>query len=400
MTEHRLYCLLVLLILATVAGCVQIEQTEPELGQSKTEVKSDAPSESDPVRCRSAAANLSCAEFSHNPRVVWQRVQRQLGTNVAPPRVVVRDIDTAGRYESGVVYVDPSYTSVSASDTLAHEFAHHILETTNPWPGRYYENADEAMAVQAKNEGVATYVEYWYQERYLSERSELESLPTRSPEWRWYLGQYLLGHEYVDYQLDQGADPNDVVSARWPNTTEQVLHPSRATEPPLALTVRAARANREGYARYLPLPPEGRFGELAVRISLWTRLNATRAARGAAGWGNDRLVVFQGPDGEGYAWTIRYDDPNEAREARAAFRAYGEEPGRPFPAPPEFVTSEAPSERFVDGFWRAPTNRSIATTLVGEETVVVFAGPESFVANATATGTAGNVTVGTNATAT
>lgn len=66
----------------------------------------------------------------------------------------------------------------------------------------------------------------------------------------------------------------------------------------------------------------------------------------------------------GYAWTLRWDDASEADEFQSAFGEY----------------ADRSDERF-------------RTERVGDETVVVFAGADDFVGNATATGNSSSVTV-------
>lgn len=75
-------------------------------------------------------------------------------------------------------------------------------------------------------------------------------------------------------------------------------------------------------------------------------------------------MAFTSAEGYGYAWVVRWDDATEAEEFERAFADYHENVSVP-----------------------------LGLESVGDETTVLVSGPEAFVENATATGTAGNVTV-------
>jgi len=386
--------LVVLLVVVSMTGCTSPVPASSPSTPSTTAAEGSVASETTTTREPTVATvNVTGGSLSYDADRVWRRVQRKLGTNVTPPKVVIKELDVAGTVEDGVVYVDPSATDEESKTVLAHEFAHYVQMEVAPWPGRYASNPDERFVVRAYREGVASYVQQWYRERYPPGVPARQNLTDHSPGARWVEAQYVFGLDYVQYRAGHADELGPLLSDRWPSTSEQILHPSRGTEPPAALSVRPASANRQGYAEYLPLRNAKRMGELALRFSIWSRTNDSTAARAASGWGNDRFMTFQGPDGEGYAWVIRYDDPAEAREAQASWRTYHANDPRTFGERTEYIASRSPDDRFVNAFWRADSNRSFGTTLVDDETLVVFAGPESFVANASASGTAGNVTV-------
>jgi len=94
-----------------------------------------------------------------------------------------------------------------------------------------------------------------------------------------------------------------------------------------------------------------------------TRLGAR--GRRLRGWGMDRLLHVSGDHGANtYAWVLRWDDASEAAAFREAFADYDASNGVAF-----------------------------RTEAVTDETVVVYAGDEAFVENASATGNSSDVTV-------
>jgi hypothetical protein len=102
-----------------------------------------------------------------------------------------------------------------------------------------------------------------------------------------------------------------------PASTEQVLHPEAWSdrEPPIAVTVPADLAAEMGPGWSVGL--EDTLGELQLRIWLRTGRDdaddATEAA--AAGWGGDRVVLLDGPDGaSAIAILSEWDSPEDAAE--------------------------------------------------------------------------------------
>jgi len=108
--------------------------------------------------------------------------------------------------------------------------------------------------------------------------------------------------------------------------------------------------------------PTGRAGELVTRITLRDATGKPQAVNASEGWGNDRVVVFEDGWERSVAWVTRWDTAADADEFAAAARTLG---------------NETDTEAF-------------RTTRLDEETVVVFAGTESFVETASASG---NVTI-------
>lgn len=108
--------------------------------------------------------------------------------------------------------------------------------------------------------------------------------------------------------------------ARMPESTEQILHPTKyaAAEPPVKVTLPSDLATRLGSGWTVPL--QDTFGEL--QLGIWLReggVAPVAALAAAAGWGGDRLAVMNGPSG---AWAVAmdttWDTAADAREFETA----------------------------------------------------------------------------------
>jgi hypothetical protein len=109
-----------------------------------------------------------------------------------------------------------------------------------------------------------------------------------------------------------------------PDSTEQIIHPEKylVREAPVAVPAPVAPADlgagwTEGWSDTL--------GELGTSVWLEPTAGARAAADAAAGWGGDRVVMLEGPDGAWLiAWQTAWDTPADAEafadaaEAQAA----------------------------------------------------------------------------------
>lgn len=87
----------------------------------------------------------------------------------------------------------------------------------------------------------------------------------------------------------------DAMFARPPASTEQVIHPEkyRANERPIVVKNQPLTAMKVGKPRYVNV-----LGEILFRVLLQQHgVARERAERAAAGWGGDRLVVYDAPTG-------------------------------------------------------------------------------------------------------
>ncbi|WP_436932740.1 hypothetical protein [Halosimplex halobium] len=349
-------------------------------------------------------------DLSVDADAVYADVQALLGTDVEPPTVYVREempalerynrqlaenqfYDTFGygdRFINTSVYhgsatpqrivVMPKDANATQQKTLlAHEYVHWLqfhsdaVDTGNF--GGFVDDTDSQQVAAGLVEGAAVYVTDQYVERYLNtswnQTQELRNQYEHGAEGRrLFRARYLYGARYIHSQVDSPRNVSWLYdpSTPTPVTGEQLIHgdtPSEEPERNLTLSV-----NRTGEWRF-PYDHYDTKGEIVVRTMLRADLNRSTAATAAAGWGTDSIARLHDADNSSrtaFAWALRWDDPGEADEFAAAFES-----------------------------WRAaqPTGDGTVYRLarVGDGTTVVFAGPESFVGNATASGTAGNVTV-------
>ncbi|MFC6951768.1 hypothetical protein [Halorubellus litoreus] len=262
--------------------------------------------------------------------------------------------------------------------TVVHEYVHNAqfarIQDTPTWDTTFSDAYQRHRAAAAVVEGAASYVALEYLARYENRSraavvAETDGYRNASPAGKYAWAPYHFGREYVAERVDSPADHWRLYEEP-PQTTEELIHglePGSEPPKPLSVTVDAdAWSVEERETR----------GELFARVVLASELAEPKAARGAAGWGNDELVAFSNGSERAFAWTLRWDDAANATEFVDAFGA----------------ATNARSPRS-DGGWTVDDTR-IRLVRVSPETVVVFTGPGSFVDSATATGSDGNVTVG------
>ncbi|WP_459192801.1 hypothetical protein [Halosimplex sp. J119] len=332
---------------------------------------------------------------------VYRRVERLMGTDAPAPTVEVADRERVNFSEGYLGEVDTTLgfsrrtDSKSVSDcgtffpassvgdsititpgtlsdsavelVLVHEFVHRLQPNVTGYD-RLSELGSYDLS-QALSEGSAVYVADEYARRYDTRWNGETPIgvreclyehvpgPTRGP-----AGWYAMGGQYVAQRLDSPAELSDIYRAP-PETTEQLIHGLEPSDEP----VRDLDVTVVGNERW-SVEDEEREGELRLRSWLRTGLPADRVDTSATGWGADRLVELDRNGTTGVVWALRMDSAADADELAGAI-----------------AKLEATLE--------SRNAAELESTRVGEETVVVFAGPESFVGNATADGTAGNVTV-------
>ncbi|WP_459194864.1 hypothetical protein [Halosimplex sp. J119] len=421
-TQKRSIAAICLALLATTAGCnvlsgtgdqspastsavtdaTPTDRNEPTATATSTEHPTASPPDSDSSAGASdgGGSDESVAVRGKNLPVdadrVLDRIERLHGVEVDSPTVTVTEyesrqieafpapfyrafgvtgnVTTAGQArQSGDVLLDAG--ADHPEKVLAHEFAHHVHLQKRWWPtGLESVPQDEQRAATSVTEGAAVYVTDAYVDEYDTDAVR-DSKETRTDyengnaALRLTTSHYLAGASYVDSQVTAPADLESVLSSP-PGTTEAVLHPGRSVS--LGhLTIDASES--EFWAAKTGHFPSGadRRGELLVRELLRLELERAVADSAANGWDNDRSLTFSATSNErrrGIAWALRWENASEADEFAAAF------------------------DRFADR-----RNESVsgvfATERVARETVVVFAGNETFVENATANGTNESVSV-------
>jgi hypothetical protein len=120
----------------------------------------------------------------------------------------------------------------------------------------------------------------------------------------------------------------DALYARPPDSTEQILHPDKyaSHEAVLPIAIPPDLAKRLGPGWSVPYTDS--MGEFQLRI--WLRdvgkLSETDATNAAAGWGGDRMILANGPNG---SWAVavltRWDATDDAREFQQALLSVSEE---------------------------------------------------------------------------
>jgi hypothetical protein len=261
--------------------------------------------------------------------------------------------------------------------TLVHEFVHNAqFERVDETPGMRAAFAGEHQRRRvgaAIVEGSASYVAFQYMLRYTDRnrtwlRTATDEYRNASPAGKYVWAPYHFGREYVAERVDAPRD-------HWrlyrnpPNTTEAIiLGLAPGAEPPAPLSVSVETDHYEETAR------ETR-GEMFARIVLAAELPEERAASGASGWGNDRLVTLQRNDRRGFVWSTRWDSAADAAEFLETFRTAMDRRG----------------ERRA-GYWLGD-GTAIRVVRVAPETVVVATGPPAFVTGIRVTGTNATVTV-------
>jgi hypothetical protein len=333
-------------------------------------------------------------ELPFNATVVYRRVERLLGVDAPAPEVVVEDRDafdfsaieprpyqSALGLQAGSISDCVTFYSASGGDPISitqgtlsaeavelifvHELGHRFQGQLSGSVGM----TEIAESPAFPTGGIAVYTTDRYAERY--DKRWNGSRPVEIREciydhapgtYRRTAGEVYFGARYVEERVDEPTNLSAVFESP-PESTEAVVHRLEpGAEPVRSLDVSVGDGDR------WTVDERRRAGEIELRAWLHAGLPADRVDTAATGWGADRLVRFGGASDPSVAWTLRMDSPGDADELAAAV-----------------ADLETDLER------RNAT--SLRSTRIGAETVVVFGGPESFVANATASGTAGNVTV-------
>ncbi|QLH77361.1 hypothetical protein HZS55_08670 [Halosimplex rubrum] len=330
---------------------------------------------------------------------MYQRVERLMGADAPAPTVDVAadgpvnfssrelspttdalgyrrgdgSISKCGRFYPAfagedAVTITPGNLSAEAVElVLAHEFVHIVQDEVEG-----YERVGEIerYAVDhALTEGSAVYVADRYADRYDKRWNGTTPLSIRECIYdrigdgtRGLAGRYYFGGSHFEQRLDSPANLSAVYRAP-PRTTEQVIHGLAPDAEPVANLSVSVRQR----GRWIGDTRE-RAGELRLRSWLRTGLPADRVDTAATGWGADETLTFERDGATSVAWVLRMDSAADAEELAAA-------------ASDLETTLES----------RDAT--SVGVEQVGDGTVVVFAGADSFVADADATGTDDDVTV-------
>lgn len=391
---------LALCLVLAVAGCVAPTANAPGPSPTADDAATDSPAttttaESTPGDAGDAPEHVvDGGDLPVDANRTFDRVAALLDADYAPTRVVVEDLsgrqtasfdgvpffsafgvtdpESAGAGPAGLTTLDATvYVSPAAADSarveqvLAHEFVHvaQVREDMVPWFGGLAPapaSVDEQFVRRALVEGAAVYVTDAYSRTHqpatgLQSDEMASAYADAGAAGRFLFGQYHFGFQYADATL---ADPADLPALYEdpPATSEQVLHPG-SEDAPVGLDV---TVDAESFDRMQS--QTNRAGEFLTRVVLRQTTRRSTAREAAAGWGNDDVVAFDTPNGSSVAWVTRWDTAGDADEFAAAASTLDDR----------------------------PSETSYRTERVDEDTVVVFAGTEQFVATAEASG---NVTI-------
>ncbi|QLH77362.1 hypothetical protein HZS55_08675 [Halosimplex rubrum] len=333
-------------------------------------------------------------ELPFNATVVYRRVERLLGVDEPVPEVVVGDRDAfdfsaieprpyqaALGLQAGSVSDCATFYSASGGDpisitqgTLSAEAVELIFvhELGHTFQGRASGSVDMTELGESSTYltgGVAVYTTDRYAERYDKRWNGSRPVDVREcvydeapGAYRQTAGEIYFGARYVEERVDEPTNLSAVFESP-PESAEAVVHRLEpGAEPVRSLDVRVDGGDRWAVGE------RRRAGEIELRAWLHAGLPDDQVDTAATGWGADRLVRFGDDTDPSVAWVLRMDSAGDADEL-----------------------ADAVADLETDLESRNATE--LRSTRVGEATVVAFAGTESFVANATAGGTAGNVTV-------
>jgi hypothetical protein len=264
------------------------------------------------------------------------------------------------------LYDHPNATVEWQENVLAHEFVH-VYQTrlpTREGVGELDFRRNRAFLLSAMVEGSAEYVQerygIRYQNRSVDQTALADGWQNASAYVRWRVAPYEYGSRYFALRIDDPSRVPDVYENP-PRTAEQVLH-GYGPDDERAKTLTATLNGSDSEFSKMRGTTKG---ELFVRLALSTELDWERAASASSGWGMDRLLSISSDDGlDTYAWVLRWDNPAEAAEFEDAFAEYD-----------------------------ARNDASFRVESVTDETLVVYAGEQSFVENASAAGNSSNVTI-------
>ena len=284
-------------------------------------------------------------EFDHDTPPAYvaanERLYKALGLIPADSSLRTLSLDllsggVAGFYrnDEGKLYVVSKSGGPGANERFyfAHEYDH-ALQDQNSTIFKDFDGvldqSDQLLARQAIYEGDASLLMTQWAAANLSQADLLELLAAGSdPAAQEVMATtpailrdtltfpYTTGLGYVsNIQSKGGWDAVNELFKKMPVSTEQILHPEKSGEAPVAVTLPADLKTKLGTGWTVPL--EDTFGEL--QLGIWLReagVPAADATAAAAGWGGDRLAVIDGPAG---AWALVMQTAWDTEADAAAF---------------------------------------------------------------------------------
>ncbi|MFC7176456.1 Hvo_1808 family surface protein [Halosegnis marinus] len=240
-----------------------------------------------------------------------------------------------------IVLVSDTETPTVDTRTLAHELVHAIQDRQLSFGGGA--TRDAGLAVRGLTEGDANLVEALYDERCASEWDCLappESGGGGAADFDFGVflavyAPYAEGPAFVESLRERGGwDAVNDAYDRFPESTEQVIHPERyPDDAPVEVRVRD-RSDGE-WDRFDRERVGDTLGEATIYAMLWSG-GATDGADpydyadpASAGWAGDTVVPYTDGGAGGYVWRVAFDTEADAREFadayRSVLRGYGAE---------------------------------------------------------------------------
>ncbi|MEF8777153.1 MAG: Hvo_1808 family surface protein [Haloarculaceae archaeon] len=240
-----------------------------------------------------------------------------------------------GFYSPGrdeIVIVSDSPTPTLSRGTLVHELVH-ALQDQQLGFGEGADTQDLQLAHRSVTEGEANYLQSLYEQRCNTGWSCIDSSASNGGGGNADAGvllvilqPYVTGPGFVEsVRSTSGWTGVNALYERFPESTEQVLHPEKyPDESPEAVTV-ADRSNDE-WERFDVDPVGDTLGEASIFAMV--EHNGVREGttgrysfqdEASAGWGGDTLVPYQDGDRYGYVWKTVWDTREDAREFRATY---------------------------------------------------------------------------------
>lgn len=235
-----------------------------------------------------------------------------------------------------VVASDPSAKGSPSADiinvTITHELVHALQDQYLGLDSlaRVHGDNDRQTAAQSVIEGQATFEQLsimlggsnfaiglpggWDRVRQTIRESQ-GSMPVFSSApmlvQETLLFPYLSGADFVR-RAKERLKPGESLYSHIPVSTEQVLHPEKlldSLDKPIRITLPKPTGATVIY--------ENDLGEFETRLFLYQHLNdIATAQRGAMGWGGDRYVAVNTPQGAGIAWLTLWDNAVQAAQFR------------------------------------------------------------------------------------
>ena len=233
--------------------------------------------------------------------------------------------------DSFILVSDNDRISRRDLDTIAHEYIHALQDQHFDLGATFdsIETTDAATAFRFVVEGDARLSERLFNDLVASYGPQLESSVDRLPGAsavpfllrQIFNAPYIIGLNAVARIVDaEGPNAIDFWLVDPPRSTEQLLHPERANEPPITVSDPSLL---DLLGPEWSLLGTDTIGEFVIRTLLAPSVGGFQASNAAEGWGGDRLVVYQDDQGaELLAWNIRWDDTSEATEFASAALAW------------------------------------------------------------------------------